>query len=96
MPLAYAIMPIGKNDKIISLSTRKPPEVAPSGGFRISVDTIYKSRYNLLTLYRKEFVMHTSQETIWQSTDLRNDMNNCTPHSRAFSHELGVQIICFC
>lgn len=74
MPLAYAIMPIGKNDKIISLSTRKPPEVAPSEGFRISVDTIYKSRYNLLTLYRKEFVMHTSQETIWQSTDLRNDM----------------------
>lgn len=25
-------------------------------------------------LHRKEFVMHTSQETIWQSTDLRNDM----------------------
>ena len=23
-------------------------------------------------------------------------MNDCTPHSRAFSHELGVHIICFC
>ena len=74
MPLAYAIMPVGKNDKSIPLDARKPPEGATSGGFRISVDTIYKSRYNLLTLYRKEFVMHTSQETIWQSSDLRNDM----------------------
>ena len=27
---------------------------------------------------------------------LRLKLNDCTPHSRAFSHELGVQIIRFC